>query len=316
VGGVGEQTFRGGGAGGGGTGGGSGAGFAGGGAGTVGGYTGLLQVLQEIRNSEENLRLQVRTQDLLEEFYRAGDIVRGQVDQFSQNLETERANLLNARNNYANQLDVFKGTLGLPPDVEFELDDTMIRRFQFIDPRLTAMEEQLAAFQERLGGMRAEPDLAELQKALAEAVQLGQTVNQLPELVQTDLAAWRDQQAKRQSKLSAEDLQNYLDSLAGARKALTLADGKLAAMREGLAPDTRRQTATDLVRWVRELMQVIQDLSLVHLGRGPPHRPRQPPRLDEQPCGPGRHLAADRVQRQRAEVRPLDHLQRRHPLDE
>jgi outer membrane protein TolC len=244
-------------------GGGSAAGFAGGGAGTVGGFVGLLQVLQEIRNSEENLRVQLRTRDLLEEFYNAGDIRRGQVDQFRQSLETERANLLQARNNLANLLDVYKGALGLPPDMEFELDDSMIRQFQFIDPRMTSMEERLGRFQEALGQLPEDPGLPELRQALVEAAKLREAVGQLPELVQKDLDRWRSREGAAKDKLALEDLASARDSMAGARKTLAAADARLAAIRDGLSPETRKRSYSELVRWTRELLQVIQDLSLV-----------------------------------------------------
>ena len=74
-------------------GGGGGAGFAGGGAGTVGGYLGLLQQLQQIRNTQDSLNLQLRTLALLEAYLDAGVIDLVQVDQFRQNIETERATL-------------------------------------------------------------------------------------------------------------------------------------------------------------------------------------------------------------------------------
>jgi len=263
VGGVGEQTFRGGFAGGGGGAGAGGAGLAGGGAGTVGGYIGLLQVLQEIRNSEENLRVQIRTRDLLEEFYRAGDIVRGQVLQFEQNLETERANLLSARINFENQLDAFKGNLGLPPDLVFELDDSMIRRFQFIDPQFTALEERLSQFQQRLGTFPEEPALTELQQALADATQAYRAFGDLLTLVEKDIGRWAEQQSRRKDPRAAEDLRTYQESLAATRRVLDAAGMKLQGLREGLTPATRRITYNELVRWVREQLQVLQDLSLV-----------------------------------------------------
>jgi hypothetical protein len=121
LGGVGEATGFGRGAFGGGGGGGAGAGgagFAGGGAGQVGGYIGLLQQLQQIRNTQDSLDLQLRTLSLLEAHLEAGVIDLVQVDQFRQNIETERANLLQARNSLENSLENFKtSTLGLPPDL-------------------------------------------------------------------------------------------------------------------------------------------------------------------------------------------------------
>src|SRR6185369_13344231 len=72
-------------------GGGVGSGFAGGGAGNVGGFVGILQQVQQIRNSRQNLDAQLRTLRLLEANLDAGVIDIVQVDQFRQNIETARA---------------------------------------------------------------------------------------------------------------------------------------------------------------------------------------------------------------------------------
>ena len=79
-----------------------------GGAGNVGGFIGLLQQLQEIRNTESSLSAQLRTLALLEANYEAGLIDLVQVDTFRQSIETERANLLQAQNGLQNALDNFK----------------------------------------------------------------------------------------------------------------------------------------------------------------------------------------------------------------
>src|SRR5690606_26440695 len=113
---------------------GGGTGLAGGGAGQVGGFIGLLQSLQEIRNSRYSLDLQLRTLSLLEANLTAGTIDLAQVDQFRQNIETLRAQLLQANAALESSLDNFKTSiLGLPPDLPVELDDRFIAHFQLID---------------------------------------------------------------------------------------------------------------------------------------------------------------------------------------
>src|SRR5206468_624176 len=145
-GGVGDVTGFGRGAfgGGGGGAGGGGAGFAGGGAGTVGGFIGLLQQTQQIRNTRDSLSLQLRTLALLESNLEAGLIDIAQVDQFRQNIETERANLLQAQNSLASSLDSFnRSVLGLPPNLPMEPDDSLIRPFQLIDPAMTEAQNAI-----------------------------------------------------------------------------------------------------------------------------------------------------------------------------
>ena len=75
------------------------------GFGGVGGYLGLLQQSQQIRNTEENLRLQLRTRDRLEALYDNELIDIVQVDQFRQNIEVTRANLLDQTNSLELSVD-------------------------------------------------------------------------------------------------------------------------------------------------------------------------------------------------------------------
>ncbi len=109
--GFGRSGFSTGGAGGG-TGGGTG--LAGGGAGIVGGFIGLLQRLQEIRNTEDSLALQLNQLVKLEAYHKAGLITLIQVDNLRQNVETERANLLQSQNAFECHARSFKtNTMGL-----------------------------------------------------------------------------------------------------------------------------------------------------------------------------------------------------------
>ncbi|HCK53458.1 MAG TPA: hypothetical protein DIC23_09610, partial [Planctomycetaceae bacterium] len=134
-----------GGGGGGAGGGGAVAGVAGGGAGNVGGYIGLLQSLQQLRNAQDNLALQQRTLALLQALQEAGQIGVDQVLSFEQSIETGKANMLQSTNGYRATVENFvMENFGLPATVQIELDDTVIRPFQFIDPRVTASENSVA----------------------------------------------------------------------------------------------------------------------------------------------------------------------------
>ncbi len=109
------------------------------GQGGIDGYLGLLQQLQETRNTEDNLSLQLRTRDRLEALLENNLIDLVQVDQFRQSVEAERANLLLRRNSLELALDRFKtGTLGLPPDMPIKLDDGLIRQFQLVPEEANA----------------------------------------------------------------------------------------------------------------------------------------------------------------------------------
>ena len=190
-GGVGDATgfgriFGGGGAADGGAGG--GAGFAGGGAGVVGGFMGLLQQVQQIRNTEDSLAAQLQTLALLESNLEAGLIDIAQVDQFRQNIETERANLLQAQNTLATSLDTFKRvTLGLPPNLELSPDDTMIRPFQLILPGMSDLQAQITHYISQFGDLPAQPNDDQLESAFTEVREFGILVGQQLERLPAEL---------------------------------------------------------------------------------------------------------------------------------
>lgn len=127
------------------------------GQGGVGGYVGLLQQLQQIRNAEDNLALQENTLEQLTFRRELGEIDLVQVDQFAQSVESERAGLLLARNNFALQLDNYKTSfLGLPPDLEVALNDDLIKQFQLIDRKGTEIQFQVEDLIRRRGEL--DPD--------------------------------------------------------------------------------------------------------------------------------------------------------------
>jgi hypothetical protein len=165
------------------------------------------------------------------------------------------------------------------------------------------MEERLVQFQEALGQLIEEPEdpaklpeppsLPALRQKLAEATKLRAAMDSLPGLVQKDLKEWIEKDAKKnkaQDKTEDKatdkpkdkpkdetkgkpkesaitglsmDLENAKRSLESERGSLATADARLAAIEKALSPQTRIEQYGELVRWTRELLQMVQDLSLV-----------------------------------------------------
>ena len=124
------------------------------GFGGVNGYLGLLQQAQQIRNTEDNLRLQLRTLDRLEALYENELIDIVQVDQFRQNIEVTRANLLDQTNGLELAIDNYTTrTLGLPSDLPIKLDEELVKQFQLIPPETAALSEDLLELQQRIGNV-------------------------------------------------------------------------------------------------------------------------------------------------------------------
>jgi hypothetical protein len=257
----------------GGGGGGSGTtGFVGGGAGTQNGFIGLLQRMQQIRNSQELLKAQGRTRALLEANLAAGLIDIGQVDQFRQSIETERATLLQNRNDLANQLDAFKtGTLGLPPHVPIELNDSVIQQFQFIDPGISSVQDGIAQILSDLGDLNEKPTVADLEAMMDRIAALRRDIDEQFDAVQADLQkidtldpairfqeiAPEDQQTTREEWVKLKETRaRLIDAHADTAK-------KLSEIRADVTPATTDKAMSELVALCVRLDNIVKELSLV-----------------------------------------------------
>ena len=272
-GGVGGATgFGRGGFGGGGGGGGAGAagGFASGGEGQVGGFIGLLQTLQGIRNTRSNLNSLVRTLGLLEASVEAGVIDLTQVDQFRQQVESERANLLQAENGLQNGLEGYKtGILGLPPHLPIKLDDSLIQPFQLIDARTTELQNTIEDLQDVVGSLTLDTVVEPAADALEAAARLEQEFKEVFQTVERDVHHLSSRITERKLGMTPEeqrlfdrDVQQLSTSLDGLAQRYTDLIPRREAMRNQLAPANVRQIADDLIVWLRDLLTIAQELSL------------------------------------------------------
>lgn len=107
-----------------------------------GGVLGLLQSQVQIRNQEQNVLGLEGVYQLLLAAHEADRIDRFQVDLALQSLLNAQNRLLSLRSAYETQLDAFKVQLGLPPEVEMEIDDPLLRRFDLIDPELLTTQRE------------------------------------------------------------------------------------------------------------------------------------------------------------------------------
>jgi len=251
---------------------GAGSGFAGGGVGNVGGFVGLLQSLQQIRNAENSLNLQLRTLALLEANLDAGLVNLAQVDQFRQSIETQRATLLQSRNALQASLDNYKrGTLGLPPDLPIELDDSYIRQFQLIDNETSASQNELDSMVTAFGSIAEEPSLVELHQYLQRiAVAREDVMRRLDatpaELEAMDAAApvrFETMSPAEQDIFHAER-ERLTDSYQALMDRFAATDTTLDELGSQLTPETRTQTAEEIIVLLTELQAILNDVSLVH----------------------------------------------------
>lgn len=250
---------------------GSASGFAGGGAGTVGGFAGLLQQITQIRNSQETLNSETRTLALLEANLEAGFIDIAQVDQFRQNIETERANLLQARENLELSLDSFKAAqMGLPPSLEISLDESLIRPFEFNDARLSDLENRIADAINGFGLLPKNPSVEQVRQAMADAKVFENRLAAHFPVVRDDLKRLDTavpEREKGMTKAEKEqftvDRQKLATSLSDLGVRLKAYSDAAAGIREGLNARNSQASADRFVALLVDLSNIAGEVALV-----------------------------------------------------
>ena len=253
--------------------GGAGSGFAGGGAGNVGGFIGLAQSIQNLRNLQDNLALQVRSLKLLEANLEAGLINLSQVDQFRQSVETQRAQLLGGQVDLENQIETFKRTtMGLPPDTPIDIDDSIIKPFQLVDPTTTGVSDAVADFIDALGELPDQPEMAVVSTAIDRFAELRTRASSLFNNVKEDLDKVESARTARERGMDADqkaafeaDTRRLVEAYDDLQRRFVQSNAAIDELRMGLNddPDARAATTDRLVAQGTNLSSLIQELSLV-----------------------------------------------------
>ncbi len=239
----------------------------------LGGYVGLLRQLQQIRNSEDNLNLQLRTLAQLEALLDAGLINLVQVDQFRQNVENDRASLLRSRNDYLAELDGFKTrTLGLPPNLPVSLDDTLIKQFQLVDREATEVQDSVAALQDRVGALPANATSDQLAAIVPDLVASSSALERQLGDVRSDLDTLNESLPERQEALPdkeaerlGEDVEQLELSMADIERQFSLVQASVASMQASFdsADAADSVELRDMVILLRDMLRIIQGAILV-----------------------------------------------------
>ncbi len=130
------------------------------------GYLGLLLLLQQLRNSEADLKRWEESYRLYNELFRGGRASVVDVDIIYQGLLSSRLSVINARLSLENALDAFKLQLGLPPRLPVELDDGPLQLFILTDPASDKLRDEIETFQRaRLSELDAPPSTVVLRRA-------------------------------------------------------------------------------------------------------------------------------------------------------
>ena len=238
-----------------------------GGVGGVDGYIGLLQTLQRKRNAEDNLSLQEQALARLEAFLSMGAIDLEQVDQLRQRIESDRSNLLQTDNTFQNSLDGYKtGTLGLPPDLPVELDDSLIRQFQLVSREAAALGDSIVELQVRLGELPDDVGVEPIRQILTDAFTLIEPVRRQLDDVQPDLVRLEEAVPARERAMTDEerilflsDREQLHQGLANLEQQFEEAKANLNTLRDRLAEQTKDDTVRDLVTWLGGFYRLAAD---------------------------------------------------------
>jgi outer membrane protein TolC len=125
-------------------------------------YLSLLEDQGLIRNQEANVSQLHQSLERFEAFYEGGAMLRGDVDRARQDLYDSQSALLQRNANHEDQIDTFKITLGLPPQLEVCVEDPLLAKFDLISRRLTETQQVVAQL---LGPLRALEDKSQLDQA-------------------------------------------------------------------------------------------------------------------------------------------------------
>jgi hypothetical protein len=246
-------------------------GVAGGGAGVVGGFLGLCQQQQQVNNSQDTLDLQVRTEELLTANQQAGLIDLAQVDQFRQNIQSERANLLALQTSLRTALDTFKaGQLDFPMDVELALNDAPIRKFRLIDGLTRKSQFALEDFVKTIGRLPQEPTLEQVKEVLERFERYREPVEASFARARNDLAALQTALPDRERSMDADRLKTFRDEIGKLKDTFLDLQNRFAAavarldrLREDLAPDRTDRETDEIVDLASGLASLLGELSLV-----------------------------------------------------
>jgi hypothetical protein len=248
------------------------AGFAGGGEGILDGYYGLVQRMQTIRNTQASLSSQELTLGLLEANFAAGLIDIVQVDEFRQNIQTERANLLRANTSFQDNLESYLVSIvNLPPTLKIELDDSLIRQFQLIDPTITTIQNQATQLIADIGNLPDVPSIETERQIAARLVDLSNSCRDALQEVREDITQLEAEKPSRLAAMEADDRRaDFTNALATATTNISVLEERLreASKRVALTNEKLQKAepisvAADLVELATDLSSTIQEVGLV-----------------------------------------------------
>lgn len=227
-------------------------------------YLQLLTSAQSLRN--QRLNIESLELNLLEhqELQRLGAVAPIQVDQVLLSYQSGQISLLGQEQSLQDALDNFKFTLGLPPEVPIEIDDSILKPFELTDPRLDEAQKtaqrMFTSLVQYLPPDETPPDelIAQSYEGVLEQFELLQDL--VPE-IESEMQRWKAQldatapeQLDDYTRLDFETQQRLYDRLAQTLEELKTelpidaAEAvRLSDLRGGKSPEENWNTLKDLI---------------------------------------------------------------------
>jgi outer membrane protein TolC len=232
------------------------------------GSLGLLLQVQSLRNARENLKAQEENYLRTEFAFQGNRRSVVDVDQAFQGLLQARQQILNAEVDLETSLDQFKRSLGLPPRVKVELDDTPLDLFVVLDPQVDKLRADLSAFEQaRSAELATLPEADDIKKAFDALAKLAERTGGAVDSVADDLKKWKEQterplrtgQEKDTRDRAADLFRRNADVPDEGRKALKTLVADIASHREQVTGATRKEGWELLVKDTKKLVEVLDD---------------------------------------------------------
>lgn len=232
------------------------------------GFLALLVQLQAIRNLESNLASLQRNLREHEALAQAGIISVLRVDQVFQSYQAGRLRLIRARNDFQTALDTYKINMGLPPELEIALDDSLLKPFELNSPEIAELQVQLEDLLATYRRLDDAPDLEQMAEGWERLQTLHAQAQEQHKLVLADWQQWSDQASAESQEDSQEQreaetkqaLKLRLDELQGDLAAVSR---QIAAAANELDESTRTANWTAIQTLSRKASAQADDLFVI-----------------------------------------------------
>ncbi len=233
------------------------------------------QALMELNNDAEFRKSAIELMS-----YLRSDTILLDVAQLESQLRSQRNTLRTQFLALENSLDQFKIFLGLPPDIFMTLDDSLLKSFEFIDPRLIEYEDLYNSLILYLGSIDEEnPDREAVRKAVLSFQEVEARIgNSVLELLQNDFRAVEANIDNRLAEQESEEDRAYLrNRFSLNRDAIVAYQAELEAFRltlqnilervddPNISADQLREIIIELTLEREENIQRLQSLQVVQI---------------------------------------------------